>query len=522
MFHKAVAQLEAWRSHPPGRPSTRRPGPGAARAAGTGLAADRGRAVGSVPAPAAAGIAAGDATDGPRAIGAANGPAAGPGPDQGGARTRVTSSASLTARPPAPGPAAALGPAPEHDLPPEILICDTTLCDGELAPGVAFSQDEKLRIAERLAALGVPLIEAGFPAVSAEEVAAVRAIVEAELGAAIQVIARPLKHDIDMAVHSGAHRIALCVGTSDVHVQRKLRTDRAQLLRQIRDGVGYARQSGRQIVFVAEDAVRADPGFLVTALCAAADAGADAVGLADTAGIGTPHSVAALVRRVAAACPLPITVHCRNDLGLATANTIAALGSGATGAQCAVLGLGGRAGNASLEELVLALEVGYHIRTGLDLRGLAPLARQVAALAGQVIGPARPVIGRNAFLHESGLRTSGVVREPGLYEAYPPELVGRSRGFAVGPDSGRAGVGTILGRYGLDLADSQLDSLIEDIRRRDFSGEPLREDELLRMARAVTERDGARPGRRAVGDWSGPGMLSPWPAADRGAAKGAG
>lgn len=238
--------------------------------------------------------------------------------------------------------------------------------------------------------------------------------------------------------------------------------------------------------------------------------------------MGTPHSIAALVRYAADNCPVPITVHCRNDLGLATANTIAALGSGATGAQCTVLGLGGRAGNTCLEEFALALEVGYGIRTGLDLRGLAPLARQVAALAGQVIGPGRPVVGRNAFLHESGLRTGAVVREPGIYEPFPPELVGRSRGFAVGRDSGRAGVGHILGRYGLELADSQLDELLSDVRHREFRGDPLREDELLRMAQALGEEDGGSLGHRCVDDWSGPGLLSPWPTADRDAMKRAG
>ena len=501
MFHKAVAQLEAWRPHPSVRQSSGRP----ARTDPAGHRAGIGSGFGF-----GAGTGRGSFSGGPRTTPGGSAPGGVP-----GAAVRPSSSAPL------PGPEP-LGPDADPGLPPEILISDTTLCDGELAPGVAFSRDEKLRIAERLAALGVPLIEAGFPAVSADEVAAIRGIVEAELGAAIQVIARPLKHDIDMAVHSGAHRIALCIGTSDAHVQRRLRTDRPQLLRQIRDAVGYARQSGRQIVFVAEDAVRTDPEFLITALCAAADAGADAVGLADTVGVGTPHSIAALVRRVADSCPVPITVHCRNDLGLATANTIAALGSGATGAQCAVLGLGGRAGNTCLEELALALEVGYGIRTGLDLRGLAPLARQVAALAGQVIGPSRPVVGRNAFLHESGLRTSAVVREPGIYEPYPPELVGRSRGYAVGKDSGRAGIGHILGRYGLELANAQLDALLDDVRRREFRGDPLREDELLRMAQSLTGPAGAGRTQRSVDDWAGPGLLSPWPGVGRDAIKGVG
>jgi isopropylmalate/homocitrate/citramalate synthase len=466
MFHKAVARLETRRPDPSLRPR-RRFLPRAGRTVVPGPPADP---VGSVARPADPGAA---------------GPAAGPA-------------------------AAAAGPG--LGFPPEILLSDTTLCDGELAPGVAFSAQEKLRIAERLALLGVPLIEAGFPAVSAEEVAAVRGIVEAELGVAVQAIARPLKHDIDMAVHSGAHRIALCVGTSDAHVERWLRTDRAHLLAQIQDAVGYARKSGRQIVFTAEDATRTDPDFLLAALCAAADAGADAIGLADTAGVATPESIADLVRRAAAGCPLPITVHCRNDLGLATANTIAALGAGATGAQCSVLGLGGRAGNTCLEELALALEVGYHVRTGLDLRGLAPLARQVAALAGQVIGPGRPVVGRNAFLHESGLRTSAVVHEPSTYEPYPPELIGRGRGFTIGKHTGPAGAGHILARRGLTLTDSELAALLGEADRRGFRGEPLRENELFRLAQRLFAGPDARsePGNAPLPTVSG--LLAAQPA----------
>jgi isopropylmalate/homocitrate/citramalate synthase len=380
------------------------------------------------------------------------------------------------------GPAVAGVPV-DHGLPAAIVISDTTLSGGEQAPGVAFSRPDRLRLAERLAAVGVPLIEAGFPAVSADEAAAVRGIVEAGLGSVVQVVARPLKHDIDMAVESGADSIALFVAASDAHIVRKLRTDREQLLRLVRDSVGYAKKSGRQVVFVAEDATRSDPDFLAGACAVAADSGADAIVLADTLGVATPESMARLVGRLAAGCPLPIAVHCHNDLGLAVANSIAALGAGATGVRCSVLGIGERAGTACLEELALALEVGYGFRTGLDLRALTPLAQQVASLTGQTVQPGRPVVGRNAFLHESGLHAGAVVREPSAYEPYPPELTGRRRAFTVGRRSGRAGVGQILAGHGLTLANSELDALLGEIRRHEYRGEPLREDELLRMVR---------------------------------------
>jgi isopropylmalate/homocitrate/citramalate synthase len=395
--------------------------------------------------------------------------------------------AQVTERAPAPEPRP---PAPE--LPPSVVISDTTLRDGEQAPGVAFDAQEKIRIATRLAALGVPLIEAGFPAVSPEEAEAVRGVVAAELDAVIQVIARPVRRDIDLAVGTGAQSIALFIGTSDAHLARKLRTDRPHLVRQVGEAVGYAKNSGRQVVFCAEDATRTDPDFL-TAVCAvAAESGADAVGLADTVGVATPWSFMRLVQQVTAGCRLPVAVHCHNDLGLATANSLAALLGGASGVQCSVLGIGERAGNACLEELVLALEVGLDHRTGLDLTGLGDLAHDVAAVTGQSVMPGRPVVGRNAFLHESGLHTSGIVRDPTTYEPYPPELVGRTRAFAAGKHSGRSGIGHILSRHGVTLADDQMDALLTRVKSRRYHGDPLDERELLRLAR----QDDRTPARR--------------------------
>jgi isopropylmalate/homocitrate/citramalate synthase len=370
-------------------------------------------------------------------------------------------------------------------LPEAFVLSDTTLRDGEQAPGVAFDRAEKLELARALARLGVPLIEVGFPAVSGEELAAVQGIVDDGLDAVIQVIARPLEHDIDLAVASGAHSIAVFVGTSDSHVVHKLRTDRAGLLRRVREGVAYAKNSGRQVVFAAEDATRTEPVFLAAVACAAAEAGADAIGLADTVGIATPWSMRAMVRVVSEACDLPIAVHCHDDLGLATANSLAALTAGASGVQCSVLGIGERAGNAGLEQVALAIEAAWGRGSGLDLRALTPLAERVAALTGQAIAPGRPVVGRNAFLHESGLHTSGIVRDPATYEPYPPEWVGRERGFAVGKHSGRSGVAHVLALHGVALPDPEMAALLDEIKGRTYRGAPLGEPELLAMVRSA-------------------------------------
>jgi isopropylmalate/homocitrate/citramalate synthase/4-hydroxybenzoate polyprenyltransferase len=385
----------------------------------------------------------------------------------------------------------------QPELPPTFVISDTTLRDGEQAPGVAFTPAEKLAVARELAALGVPLIEAGFPAVSAEELAAVRDIVDADLDAVIQVIARPASADIDLAVSSGAQSIAIFIGTSDSHIERKLRLSRPEVLRRIDRAVGYAKAAGRQVVLAAEDATRTDLAFLAEVAGTAAAAGADAIGLADTVGIATPWSIQRLVSAVAADCPLPVAVHCHNDLGLATANSVAALAAGASGAQCSLLGIGERAGNASLEEVAIAIEVAWGRTTGLDLRGLPPLAERVAVLTGQAVMPGRPVVGRNAFLHESGLHTSGIIRDPATYEPYPPELVGRERAIAVGKHSGSAGVRHVLAGRGIELADDELAALLDAVKTRGYRGTPLYEDELAELARS--RQRVAVPGRSEVG-----------------------
>ena len=350
-------------------------------------------------------------------------------------------------------------------LPETIVISDTTLRDGEQMPGAVFTIAEKVEIARRLAAIGIPLVEAGFPAAGAQELDAVRAIVEQCLDTVVQVIARPIERDIDLAVQTGAQSIALFAGTSDSHVQAKLRIEPGRLIRQIGDAVGYAKESGRQVVFTAEDATRSDHGFLAEVCAAAEQAGADALGLADTVGVATPWTMHALVRRITAACSTPIAVHCHNDLGMATANSIAALLAGASGVQCSVLGIGERAGNAPLEQVALALEAAFGHPSGLHLPGLAPLARHVASLLGIEIAPCTPVVGDHAFVHESGLHVDAILRDPSTYEPYPPGLVGCERRIAVGKHSGRSAVRHALRVRGFTLSDGELAALVRQIKR---------------------------------------------------------
>ncbi|MFL6137197.1 MAG: UbiA family prenyltransferase [Frankiaceae bacterium] len=346
-----------------------------------------------------------------------------------------------------------------------VVLSDTTLRDGEQMPGVVFSPDEKREIARRLAAAGIPLIEAGFPAVSAEEAAAIGAIVDDGGDALIQAIARPVDRDIDAAVETGAHSIAVFIGTSDSHLRVKLRMTLDEVLRAVDRGVRRAKRAGRQVVFAAEDATRSDIEALVRVCHVAAAAGADTLGLADTAGVANPASMAQLVRTIADECSLPIAVHCHNDLGLATANSLAGLLAGASGVQCSLLGIGERAGNAPLEQVILALHVALGHDTGLDLATLQPLAEHVVSLIGVPIPPYQPVVGANAFTHESGLHLDGINQDPRTYEPYPPELVGRARRIVLGKHSGASAVRAVADAAGIELDDEQLVRVLAAVKK---------------------------------------------------------
>ena len=355
-------------------------------------------------------------------------------------------------------------PATEDLMPAQVVISDTTLRDGEQMPGVAFSPAVKLVLARRLAGLGVPLLEVGYPAVSDEESMAIRAIVDAQLDAIIQVIARPADSDIRAALDSGAQSVAIFIGTSEAHLRRKLRIDADEAIRRVTEAVRRVKRAGRQAVVAAEDASRTDPDLLARFFAAAAAAGADAVGIADTAGVADPWSMRELVRRVGEQCPVPIAVHCHNDLGLATANSLGGLLGGASGVQCSVLGIGERAGNAPLEQVVLSLEVTYHRHTGIHLDQLEPVARYLAGLIGTPLPAFMPVVGEHAFVHESGLHVDGIARDPSTYEPYPPSLVGRSRRIVLGKHSGRSAVAEVAASSGVVLSDDEIERVLRRVK----------------------------------------------------------
>ncbi len=382
-------------------------------------------------------------------------------------------------------------------LPGTVVVSDTTLRDGEQMPGVVFSPGAKLEIAQRLAAAGIPLIEAGFPAVSTEEAAAIRSIVELGTDALVQVIARPLDRDVDAAIATGAHSIAIFIGTSDSHMRTKLRMTENEVRTAVDRAVRRAKQAGRQVVFAAEDATRTDLNVLRRICLTAADAGADTLGIADTVGIATPTTMARLVRDVADACPLPVAVHCHNDLGLATANSLAGVDAGASGVQCSLLGIGERAGNAPLEQVALGLHVAMGRDTGLDLTALHPLAGYVARLIDVPVPPYQPVSGANAFTHESGLHLDGINQDATTYEPYSPEVVGRTRRIVLGKHSGVSSVRAVADTAGIALDDEQARAVLVAVKDAAQRGELDPSDDATALVSRFATRSAPVPMRSA-------------------------
>jgi 2-isopropylmalate synthase len=352
-----------------------------------------------------------------------------------------------------------------------VRIFDTTLRDGEQSPGAAMTSAEKLEVARALARLGVDIIEAGFPAASPDDLAAVQAIAAAVGDGEVTVcaLARAGWADIDAAWAAvrGARRprIHTFLATSDVHLAHKLRLTRAEALTRIGAMVAYARGLCPDVEFSPEDATRSDEAFLHEALAAAVAAGATTLNIPDTVGYITPDEYGGLIARIRARVPAHVTlsVHCHDDLGLAAANTLAGLQAGARQAEVTVNGIGERAGNAALEEVVMAMATRgdrFGLTTGIDATQLCRASRLVSNLSGMVVPPNKAVVGANAFAHESGIHQDGMLKHQATYEIMRPETVGAvETRLVLGKHSGRAGLGARLAELGYRLAEAELDGV---------------------------------------------------------------
>ena len=369
-----------------------------------------------------------------------------------------------------------------------VRIFDTTLRDGEQTPGVSLSPEKKLSIAKKLDVLGVDAIETGFPIVSNGERESVKMITSANLNAELCGLARTNKNDIDAAIDCGLNYIHTFIATSDIHLEYKLKMTREQVLEKAIEAVEYGKSHGLQVEFSAEDATRTDREFLKQIFGEVAKAGADRIDIPDTVGYSTPKYIGEITKDAIDATNLPISVHCHNDFGLAVANAISGIQAGAQCAHVTINGIGERAGNASLEELVMSLnslQFEQKWETNIDTKLLYETSRYVSKLVGISVQPNKAIVGENAFGHESGIHTHGVLNNPLTYEPISPEIVGRTRWLQVGKHAGIHGMKAMLGEYGVEPNDDQTKHILEKIKYIGDQGKQVSEVELLSIANEV-------------------------------------
>lgn len=361
-----------------------------------------------------------------------------------------------------------------------IFINDSTLRDGEQAPGVVFTPQEKVSIALALEQAGVDEIEAGIPAMGEAEIESMKAVGSVLRTAVPIAWGRMTKSDVDAAVRTGLQHVNLSVPLSDCQIRAKFNTGRADVLDRIRNVVPYALDRGLQVAVGGEDSSRTDLDFVCTALLVAEEAGAHRFRFADTLGVLDPFGTYAIFRRLWAETDLELEFHGHDDLGMATANTLAAVHGGATHASVCVLGLGERAGNAALEEVVAALDHLSDLKTGVDLSRLPALADLVASAARRPIPPGKPIVGSAAFTHESGIHVHGLLKDPQTYEAISPSRFGRQRQFVLGKHSGTASVANALNSLGLAADDLRTRLVLAQVREHaSKTKQPVGKNELL-------------------------------------------
>src|SRR5579875_537257 len=371
--------------------------------------------------------------------------------------------------------------------PGRVRVFDTTLRDGEQAPGIDLSVEQKLMVARRLADLRVDVIEAGFPVASRAEHEATK-LINRELSDRVEVIAlsRCAKKDIEDTLSTGVSSIHLFLATSDIHLQYKLRLSREQAIERILESVSYAKEHGLTVEFSPEDATRSDRAFLSEAITAALSAGADRINLPDTVGVMEPFGMYNLIVEVKRLVGNKIlSVHCHNDFGMATANTVAAVSAGAEQVHVTVNGIGERAGNTSLEEVVMALKKLLKVEVGVVASRLYETSRFVSEVTGVPVPYFKPIVGDNAFGHEAGIHVHGVLQNPQTYEPMQPEEVGNFRRIALGKNSGSYGLKVMLNERGLTLSDEQLKKVLDEIKAEAEKGCHVSVDQAVEIARRV-------------------------------------
>ncbi|MFH1789209.1 MAG: 2-isopropylmalate synthase [Candidatus Altiarchaeota archaeon] len=367
----------------------------------------------------------------------------------------------------------------------KIRVLDTTLRDGEQTPGVSLSVEQKVSIAKALDELGVDVIEAGSAITSSGERDAINAVASEGLKAEVASFARILKGDVDLALSCNVDSVFLVAPTSDLHIKHKLKSTREKVLEDMVECIEYSRQHGLKVDLCTEDGSRTDQSFLLKVLKTAQDAKADRFTVADTVGVLLPEKTKELFKKVSAKARVPLGVHCHDDYGLATANTLAAVAGGATIVDVTVNGLGERAGNASLEEVVVALKLGYGLKLNVKTERIRGVSDLVEKLCGIPVPPNKAIVGDNAFTHEAGIHVDGILKKPETYEAIKPESVGAKRRFVLGKHVGLKSVKSLLDELKIKVSDEQLKEVFNQVKYTGDKGKRVTSVDLEAMASSV-------------------------------------
>ncbi|UCE92463.1 MAG: 2-isopropylmalate synthase [Methanobacteriota archaeon] len=367
-------------------------------------------------------------------------------------------------------------------MPERVKILDTTLRDGEQTPNVALSIDDKVKIAQALDELGVDIIEAGFPINSEGEAEAVKRIASSGLRSEICALCRANKVDVDAAIGAGVDSAHIFLATSKVHLEKKLKISKDEAVEKAVTAVQYAKDHGLVTEFSCEDATRTDLEFLHEVHKAIEEVGVERIDIPDTVGVMTPPAMTEFVSEIRSKTKVPLAVHCHDDFGLSVANSLAGVRGGAEEVHVTMNGLGERAGNAALEEVVMALQAFYGMKTGINTRKLAFVSRLVSQLTGIAVQPNKAIVGENAFSHEAGIHVHGILSESSTYEPMRPEIVGKERSIVLGKHSGHHAIDSRLKEYGITLEKEQMKELVKRVKKYAESGKKLDDAELFAVA----------------------------------------
>jgi 2-isopropylmalate synthase len=366
-----------------------------------------------------------------------------------------------------------------------IRIFDTTLRDGEQTPGVSLTIEDKIEIARQLSKLGVDVIEAGSPMSSEGEKKVVKEIAKAGLEAEVCGLARATRGDIDDAIDCDVDLVHVFIPTSPVQMKYAVNLTPEQVLSATVEHIEYVKKHGLKCEFSPMDATRSELGFLKKVCQAAEKAKTDMINIPDTVGIMIPRNMRKLIEEVKKAVKVPISIHCHDDFGMAVANSLAAVEAGANQVHATINGLGERAGNAALEEIVVALQMIYKLKTGINSRLLYSTSRMVSTLTGVFVQANKAIVGENAFAHESGIHTRGVTVKPLTFEPIKPESVGRTRKLVAGKLAGTRGIKAELQEIGIQPTDDQLKDIVQRVKDLGDKGKMVTDADLLALTSAV-------------------------------------